>query len=108
MLSSAPRHTHVLDSRRIAATRERTDFAFVDMSQVIATVFLVLPPDRLSISARWLPLLNAQALRYIAKLEISLEHRSLFPGSLPASGKLSGATSISGTTGPLLRPPERL
>ena len=67
VLSSAQRHTHFLDSRRIAATLERTDFRFADLRHAIGSVFLVLPPDRLDTYARWLRLLIAQALRDIAR-----------------------------------------
>ena len=67
VLSAAQRHTHSLDSRRVAATLERTDLAFADMRHAIATVFLVLPPDRLDTYARWLRLLIAQALRDVAR-----------------------------------------
>ena len=67
VLSAAQRHTHFLDSRRVAATLERTDVAFADLKHAIGTVFLVLPPDRLDTYARWLRLLIAQALRDIGR-----------------------------------------
>ena len=103
VLSSAQRHTHFLDSRRIAATLERTDFAFADMAHAIASVFLVLPPDRLDTYARWLRLIIAQALR-----DIGRSGDSGRAGDAPAGGRppspapqaASGAShSVTGASG---------
>lgn len=67
VLSSAQRHTHFLDSPRMAAVMGRSDFAFADLKAGVATVFLVLPPDRLVVHARWLRLLVAQAVTDMAR-----------------------------------------
>jgi type IV secretion system protein VirD4 len=67
VLSSAQRHTHFLDSRRIAAVLERSDFRFEDLKAGVCTVFLVLPPDRLATHSRWLRLLVAQAIGALAR-----------------------------------------
>lgn len=67
VLSSAQRHTHFLDSQRMAAVLERSDFRFEDLKSGVCTVFLVLPPERLSTHARWLRLLVAQAIGALAK-----------------------------------------
>jgi len=67
VLSAAQRHTHFLDSRRITDSMARTDFAFEDLRDRRATVFLVLPPERLGTHARWLRLLVAQALHALAR-----------------------------------------
>lgn len=67
VLSSAQRHTHFLDSRRIGAVLERSDFRFDDLKDSICTVFLVLPPDRLSTHSRWLRLLVAQSISTLAR-----------------------------------------
>jgi len=67
VLSSAQRHTHFLDSRRMAAVLERSDFRFEDLKDRICTVFLVLPPDRLSTHSRWLRLLVSQAIGSLAR-----------------------------------------
>src|SRR3954469_25813870 len=66
VLSSAQRHTHFLDSPRMAAVTARSDFAFADLKAQTATVFLVLPPDRLDAYSRWLRLLVAQAITDMA------------------------------------------
>lgn len=67
VLSSAQRHTHFLDSHRMAPVLEHSDFRFEDLKAGVSTVFLVLPPERLSTHARWLRLLVAQAIGALAK-----------------------------------------
>lgn len=67
VLSSAQRHTHMLDSPRLATTMARSDFHFADLRAGTATVFLVLPPDRMAAYARWLRLLVAQAIAELAR-----------------------------------------
>lgn len=62
VLSSAQRHTHFLDSPRMAGVLQRSDFAFSDLKTGIATVFLVLPPDRIATYSRWLRLMISQSL----------------------------------------------
>jgi type IV secretion system protein VirD4 len=61
VLSSAQRHTHFLDSPRMARVLDRSDFRFGDLKKQNETVFLVLPPDRLSTYSRWLRLLITQS-----------------------------------------------
>jgi type IV secretion system protein VirD4 len=67
VLSAAQRHTHFLDSPRMARVLGRSDFRFADLKERTATVFLVLPPDRLSTYARWLRLLVTQSLAELAR-----------------------------------------
>ena len=67
VLSSAQRHTHFLDSPRIVAATARSDFSFASLRHEVATVFLVLPPNRLDAYSRWLRLLVSQALAEIAR-----------------------------------------
>jgi type IV secretion system protein VirD4 len=67
VLSSAQRHTHFLDSPRMTAVLSRSDFRFADLKHGNATIFLVLPPDRLSTYSRWLRLLVTQSLTYMAR-----------------------------------------
>ncbi|KQW72563.1 hypothetical protein ASD03_31320 [Ensifer sp. Root127] len=66
VLSAALRHTHFLDSPRMTAVLSRSDFRFADLKRNNATVFLVLPPDRLSTYSRWLRLLITQSLTDMA------------------------------------------
>ena len=67
VLSSAQRHTHFLDSVRINWTMARSDFRFADLKEGKATVFLVLPPERLDAYSRWLRLMVAQAIHDLAR-----------------------------------------
>ncbi|MDI7862375.1 type IV secretory system conjugative DNA transfer family protein [Rhizobiaceae bacterium n13] len=67
VLSAAQRHTHFLDSPRMTAVMRHSDFAFADLKRNRATVFLVLPPDRLSTYSRWLRLLVTQSLADMAR-----------------------------------------
>ncbi|NEI05831.1 type IV secretory system conjugative DNA transfer family protein [Rhizobium leguminosarum] len=67
VLSAAQRHTHFLDSPRMTEVLSRSDFRFYDLKADKATVFLVLPPDRLAAYSRWLRLLVAQSLTEMAR-----------------------------------------
>ena len=67
VLSGAQRHTHFLDSPRIAKVMARSDFHFADLRHRITSVFLVLPPNRMDAYSRWLRLLVSQALQDIAR-----------------------------------------
>jgi type IV secretion system protein VirD4 len=67
VLSAAQRHTHFLDSPRMTTALGRSDFAFGDLKSHSATVFLVLPPDRLGAYARWLRLMVTQSLQDMAR-----------------------------------------
>jgi type IV secretion system protein VirD4 len=71
VLSAAQRHTHFLDSPRMTAVLQRSDFAFADLKRGTATVFLVLPPDRLATYSRWLRLLVTQSLSDMARAKTS-------------------------------------
>jgi type IV secretion system protein VirD4 len=63
VLSTAQRHTHFLDSPRMTAVLDRSDFAFADLRRRSGTVFLALPPDRIATYARWLRLMVTQSLQ---------------------------------------------
>jgi type IV secretion system protein VirD4 len=67
VLSNAQRHTHFLDSPRIAKVLSRSDFHFSDLRHRIISVFLVLPPNRMDAYSRWLRLLVSQGLQDIAR-----------------------------------------
>ncbi|EYR82470.1 type IV secretory system conjugative DNA transfer family protein [Shinella sp. DD12] len=67
VLSAAQRHTHFLDSPRMVTVLGRSDFRFADLKRRNASVFLVLPPDRLSTYSRWLRLLVSQSLTDMAR-----------------------------------------
>ncbi|MGO7997865.1 type IV secretory system conjugative DNA transfer family protein [Rhizobium ruizarguesonis] len=67
VLSAAQRHTHFLDSPRMSAVLGRSDFRFADLKRRNVSVFLVLPPDRISTYSRWLRLLVTQSLTDMAR-----------------------------------------
>lgn len=67
VLSVAQRHTHFLDSPRMTDVLSRSDFHFSDLKRRNVSVFLVLPPDRLSTYSRWLRLLITQSLLDMAR-----------------------------------------
>ena len=67
VLSSAQRHTHFLDSPRMAAVMARSDFRFAQLKDRTASVFLVLPLDRLGTYSRWPRLMVAQAITDMAR-----------------------------------------
>ncbi len=67
VLSAAQRHTHFLDSPRMTTVLSRSDFHFADLKRRNVSVFLVLPPDRLSTYSRWLRLIVSQSLTDMAR-----------------------------------------
>ena len=96
VLSNAQRHTHFLDSPRIARCLARSDFAFSDLRHRITSVFLVLPPNRMDAYSRWLRLLVSQALQDIARdAEVSATQAEATgaPAALSASGEVPDASS---------------
>ena len=78
VLSGAQRHTHFLDSPRIAAVVGGSDFAFADLKEEVATIFMILPPDRLDTYSRWLRLLVAQSINEMARSSAKPERPVLF------------------------------
>ena len=88
VLSNAQRHTHFLDSPRIARVTSRSDFQFAELRHQITSVFLVLPPNRLDAYARWLRLLVSQALQDIAR---DAERLGIAPAPPEASTGPQGA-----------------
>lgn len=93
VLSNAQRHTHFLDSPRIAKVLSRSDFHFSDLRHRIASVFLVLPPNRMDAYSRWLRLLVSQALQDIARdAEASVRPLSGPAGALGDTQRLKTPT----------------
>lgn len=67
VMSSAQRHTHFLDSERIQRVTARSDFALSELVERSASLFLVLPPDRLALYNRWLRLMIVQVLGSLSR-----------------------------------------
>ncbi|WP_340316152.1 type IV secretory system conjugative DNA transfer family protein [Rhizorhabdus argentea] len=78
VLSAAQRHTHFLDSPRIAASVSGSDFAFADLKHDVGTVFVCLPPDRIDAYSRWMRLIVAQALAELARSTTATSRPVLF------------------------------
>ncbi|MBJ3764329.1 type IV secretory system conjugative DNA transfer family protein [Maribius pontilimi] len=95
VLSNAQRHTHFLDSPRIARCMARSDFAFADLRHRVTSVFLVLPPNRMDAYSRWLRLLVSQALQDIAR---DAEVSATPAGATGAPAALSGPTGDPGAS----------
>ena len=62
VISTAQSNTHFLDSPVIRKSLSRSDFSFADLKKKSATVYLVLPLDRLPSFNRWLRLLITSAM----------------------------------------------
>lgn len=89
VLSSAQRHTHFLDSVRIAQASTRSDFTLEALREGTGTLYLVLPPERLATHGRWLRLMVAQALMTLAKPAAPGRRPVLFlPDEFAALGRL--------------------
>lgn len=73
VLSAAQRHTHFLDSPRMARVLERSDFSLSQMQTGLVSVFLVLPPERLRTHARWLRLMVVQTIGALARGPVGAE-----------------------------------
>ena len=54
----------------MTAVLARSDVRFENLKSRTATVFLVLPPDRLSTYARWLRLMVSQSLQDMARVSV--------------------------------------
>ena len=67
VLSNAQRHTHFLDSPRIARVLSRSDFHFSELRHRITSVFLVLPPTEWTPTAAGCACWSSQALNDIAR-----------------------------------------
>lgn len=67
VLSAAQRHTHFLDSKRMVASLEGSDFEIADLLSGVTTVYLVLPPERLAVYSRWLRMLVAISINELAR-----------------------------------------
>lgn len=68
VLSTAQQNTHFLESPRLCASLERSDFSFARLGNGRTTIYLVLPVTRLATHARWLRLMLSSAIAAVAGL----------------------------------------
>lgn len=67
VISSAQANLHFLGSERMAAVLKRSDFDLLALKAKPATVFLVLPADKLATFSRWLRLMVSVTLSAMAR-----------------------------------------
>lgn len=67
VISTAQSQTHILDAPRLVANLAASDFSFGALKAKPATVFLVLPADRLVAFGRWLRLMITEALTELVR-----------------------------------------
>lgn len=73
VLSTVARQTEWLDSAAVTRALGTNDFRFEELKERVATVFIVIPPDRLGAFSRWLRLMVSSVVIAFA--------RSPLPGS---------------------------
>lgn len=78
VISSAQSHTHFLDSKRMAAVMGSSTFAWEALKAGRATVYLVLPPERLRTYRRWMRLMVGCAMRAMTRVAGRPDVRVLF------------------------------
>jgi type IV secretory pathway TraG/TraD family ATPase VirD4 len=76
--STALRHTAFLDDPRIAAALSRSDFQFADLKRQPMTVYVVMPPDRITAQSRFLRALVGAALSAITATNEKPQYNVLF------------------------------
>jgi type IV secretion system protein VirD4 len=78
VFSSARTHTSFLDSKVLAQNMARSDFSFEELATGRATIYLVLPAQRLRDYGRWLRLMVSMAIKAVAHIRASREMPVLF------------------------------
>ena len=78
VISTAQSHSHILDSSRLVENLSASDFSFADLKTKPATVFIVIPADRLVVYGPWLRLLISQALTELVRKPGRPAHPVLF------------------------------
>lgn len=78
VISTAQSHTHFLDSPRMAAVLRRSSVDLRTLKRERATVYLVVPAERLDSYARWLRVMIACGLLAIARTPGQPDERVLF------------------------------
>jgi len=91
VLATAQSHTHFLDSPRIRESLSHSDFSFAELKTKPASIYLILPADRLETFGRWLRLLIQQAITVNARnIAVKPKQPVLFLlDEMAALGKLS-------------------
>jgi type IV secretion system protein VirD4 len=96
VISAARTQTAFLDSQILARSMESSDFSFEELCAGNASVYLVLPPDKLETYARWLRLMVSAGIRAVARGEGSGPSGRTEGGSIPpyAAANPKGAVGL--------------
>jgi type IV secretion system protein VirD4 len=78
IMAEAQSHAHFLESPRLAHVMRRSSFEFADLKTTRATLYLVVPPERIDMCRRWLRLMVASALTGMMRTRGAPPHRVLF------------------------------
>jgi type IV secretion system protein VirD4 len=78
VISTAQSHTHFLDSPRMKRVLGSSTFDFASLKRDLATVYLILPTDRIDSYARWLRLMIACGLLAVTRTRGQPKERVLF------------------------------
>lgn len=78
IISCALTQTAFLDSATLAANLSESDFSFSDLVNQKATIYLVLPIDKLQTYGRWLRLMVSLGIRTVARHTETLDNPVLF------------------------------
>lgn len=73
IISTALTQTAILDSTALGANMAESDFSFEDLTNGNATIYLVLPVDKLQTYGRWLRLMVSIAIRTVARNDQPLD-----------------------------------
>ena len=97
VLSSARTQTQWLDSPKMTAVLENTDFDLADLKRKRATVYLCLPATRMTTHARWLRLVVLLALGAMERVKTKPELPVLFVlDEFPVLGYLQSVEMVAG------------
>ncbi len=100
VISTAQSHTHFLDSPRMARVLGRSTIDLAVLKRRAASIFLVLPPDRLESYARWQRLMIACSLLAMTRTPGQPGHRVLFLlDEFPHLGKMGPVQRDIGLVG---------
>ena len=97
IVSTALTQTAFLDSATLAESLSFTDFSFSDLVDQKATIYLVLPVDKLQTYGRWLRLMGSLGIRTVARNTQQLRYPVLFVlDEFGTIGKLSAVSQAYG------------
>jgi type IV secretion system protein VirD4 len=97
IISTALTQTAFLDSKTLAQNLEKSDFSFNDLIDGTATIYLVLPVDKLQTYGRWLRLMVSIGIRTVARNVRKLPLPVLFMlDEFGTIGKLSAVAQAYG------------